>query len=555
MSIRQRLTLGTFFLFALLLLSAGLGIFQLGRLAADTRAILKDNYETARYVQDMQKALLEGDRTAFESTLRKQEGNITEPGEADVTARLRSDIRAWGTDSAAERRIQQALHAILALNLDAMERKNAAALATAQRSRLWLWGIAALVLVLGLAFSLGFPKLITRPIQRLRHAVEEVSGGNYRHRVPSFRSDELGALSEAFNEMAAKLEQWESSNLARVMTEKTRAEAVINSLQDASIGLDEQGNVLFANQEALVLLAMTEADIVGKPGKEAARSSDLLRVLLFGNGQAPLKIVKDGREQFYTMDRVPITRGAEQLGTVVVVRNITPFEEKDRAKTHFLATISHELKTPLASTDIGLSLLERAQAGQLTADQAAIVSDLRKDHQRLVRIVSELLDLAQVETGTIRVTVSDHALERLIEDALAEVKVAAHQKDIRFARQTSPAEVLVHADPDKAVWVLVNVLSNAIRHSPHGGVIALESRIRIGHVELSIADQGPGVPAPDIGRLFRRFAPGSSGQSGTGLGLSIAREFMQAMGGSISYAPRGSGGANFVITFMAVELD
>lgn len=171
MNIRQRLTIGTLFLFALLLLSAGLGIFQLGRLARDAQVILKDNYESARFVQEMQQALLDGDRTAFEKALRDQEGNITEVGEAELTANLRRDFVRWGNDTSAATRLQNDLQAILDLNLTAIDRKNTSAMETAKRARGWLWGIATLVLVVGLIFSIGFPTIITRPIQRLQHAV------------------------------------------------------------------------------------------------------------------------------------------------------------------------------------------------------------------------------------------------------------------------------------------------------------------------------------------------------------------------------------------------
>ena len=108
------------------------------------------------------------------------------------------------------------------------------------------------------------------------------------------------------------------------------------------------------------------------------------------------------------------------------------------------------------------------------------------------------------------------------------------------------------ADPDKAAWVLVNVLSNAIRHSPARGVIRMDTIVHGALVALAISDQGPGVPMAEQGRLFERFAPGSTPQHGTGLGLSIAREFMRAMGGNIVYDPIGTEGATFILTFAAV---
>ena len=545
MSIRHRLTLGTLFLFVLLLLSAGLGIFQLGRLSRDAQVILKDNYETARYVQDMQKALLNGDRAAFDAALRKQEGNITEAGEQEITAGIRRAFRTWPADSSAARSMQAGLQEILDLNLDAIERKDTAAMATAERARLWLWGIAAVVLIVGLGFSLGFPRLITQPILRLQHAVEEVADGNYRHRVPTFRSDELGSLSEAFNAMAERLEQWESSNLARVMTEKLRAEAVLNSLEDAGIGVDPDGTILFANRKAAELLGLSADEITGKRAADVAARNDLLRHILGMQGGAPFRAVVEGRDQFFVGVRFPIASPGGSPGTVYLLRNVTPFQEKDEAKNRFLATITHELKTPLASIDLGLGLLERG--APLTDEDRGILTDLRKDHQRLVRIVSELLDMAQIETGRVRVELKPHDLRVILRDAMDAVHHSAEAKRIRIDVALDESAPMVQADAEKATWALINLMSNAIRHSPERSAVTVATRRIDGDVLLEVADHGPGIPEEQHQHLFERFAPHAG--SGTGLGLSIARDFLRAMGGDITLGGTGERGSVFIMRF------
>lgn len=549
MSLRQRLTLGTLFLFALLLLSAGLGITQLGKLSRDAQVILQDNYETARYVQDMQKALLHDDRAAFDAALRKQEGNITEAGEQDLTAGIRRAFNAWPPDSTAERTIHAALQEILDLNLDAIERKNSAALATAERARHWLWGIAAVVLLVGLLFSIGFPRLITQPIWRLQHAVEEVAEGNYRHRVPTFRSDELGALSASFNAMAQKLEQWESSNLARVMTEKLRAEAVLNSLEDAGIGVGPDGRILFVNRKAAELLGTTAQEITGQRADELATRNDLLRHVLDMRGGAPFRAVLEGHDQFFAGVSFPIESPSGNLGTVYLMRNVTPFQEKDEAKNRFLATITHELKTPLASSDIGLGLLERS--GTFSGQQRAILEDLRKDHQRLVRIVSELLDMAQIEAGRMRVRIGPRDLGAIVRSAIEAVRASADHKEIRIETEFPNPIPRVMADDEKATWALINLLSNAVRHGPPRSKVSITCSTPGDQVLLSIADQGPGIAVDQRDRLFERFAPHS--RSGTGLGLAIAREFMQAMSGDIVLSHTNLNGSTFTMHLKAAE--
>jgi PAS domain S-box-containing protein len=477
---------------------------------------------------------------------------VTETGEAEATDGLEKALEAWirnAADSTSSKAVLAQIRTVLDLNRDAIVRKAARAEQRGDQAMTWITLTGTLCALIALSMLFGMAEFLSAPIRALTTGIDRIAQGNYRERIMLDRKDEFGHLADRFNAMAAELEKWETSNLARIMEEKARAEAVIQSLQDASIGFDEQGIILFANQHALDLLNLDPLDIVGKDRNEVERINDLLREVLNATHHGPLKIVKDGREQFYTLEHTPILRSGVRLGTVAVLRNITTFEEKDRAKTHFLATISHELKTPLASTDIGLSLLERG--GGLGKEQGEILRDLRKDHQRLVRIVSELLDLAQVETGNIRLSLAEHALDPLIQEALDAVRLQAERKGLLFARRTGGDDLRIKGDADKTVWVLVNILTNAVRHSPQNGVITLETSGHGGSVVLSISDQGPGIPKADVPKLFRRFSTGPGVDHGTGLGLAIAREFMHAMGGDIDLRAADGEGAVFVLTFAA----
>ncbi len=550
LSIRNRLTLGTLFLFALLLLSSGLGIYQLSRLKEDAKAILADNYESVRYVEAMQEALYHKDQKAFGEHLLPQEGNATEVGEAELNAKLRKDLDQWNANGVPPASLHTDLTGVLRVNLDAIDRKNEAAMTTAQAAQFRLWGIASLTLVIGLVFSIAFPRLITEPIERLRIAVEEVAKGNYRHRIPMFRGDELGALSTSFNNMSEELESWENSNLSLVMTEKSRVEAILNSMVNAAFGVDHEGRVIFANLKAAELLGLGEAELVGRSIDELVARNDLLRYVLAEGDSRPFKAVLGGKEQFFTSSNSPIRSAKGDLGTVHLLHNITPFQERDEARTHFLATISHELKTPLASTDLGLGLLENSPV--LDDEQRAILEDLRKDHQRLVKIVSELLDLTQIETGRIRVELGDHPLGGIVHKAVGAIHMAADAKQLRIDVRIEPNTLAVNTDAEKSSWALINLLSNAVRHSPEQGIITLSTKQEGNTVLLSVSDEGPGLSEDQQAHLFERFNPYAS--SGSGLGLSIARDFMRAMNGDIYLAASSEKGTSFTISFAAASL-
>lgn len=557
LSIRDRLTLGSLFLYGMMLFSVVLGIVYLIRLDDGSKAILQDNHDSVRHIQGILRALDNagtetGSSTlAMDSLIAAQEKNITEEGEAQATADLRTHFNNWRTDpsEAATSTLRHDLDVLLELNLKAIERKSARSIDIAAHALFWFFLLAILIALVGLGFSVAFPAVVSTPIVRLKEAAQQLAAHNYRHRIPRFRMKELNELANSFNDMAAELEKYEHSNLAQLMMEKNRAEAVVNSLQDASIGVDPQGLVLFANRQALELFGLSHMNVLGQPANDLAKHSDLLRHVLGPENGRPFKTTRNGREEHYAAASVTIAGPDGVLGQLHVVRNITLYQQRDQAKTNFLATISHELKTPLASTDIGLTLLEREGKDTLSHGQHAILSDLRLDHQRLTRIVGELLDLAQAESGNIRVQLTELTLEQVVQDALAAVKVSAQQKDILFAVRTNDNDTHVRADADKAVWVLVNLLSNAVRHSPERGVVTIETSSLNGEVTLNIMDQGPGISPAEQDRLFERFAPGASKQHNTGLGLSIAREFMQAMGGTIAYDRTFTSGASFTLTF------
>jgi PAS domain S-box-containing protein len=371
--------------------------------------------------------------------------------------------------------------------------------------------------------------------------------GHYDERLELERQDEFGHLAGRFNAMAAELERWKNSNLARILAEKARAEAVINSLRDPSIGVDEQRQILFMNRQAAELLGVASGDLIGMSAEEAMRRNDLLAHILSSQGSATFKAVLQGREQQFTVEGSDIDTGQARVGTVYILHNITPYLERDQAKTMFLATISHELKTPLASSDIGLGLLERNIA--LSATQQAILIDLRKDHQRLVRIVSELLDLAQLESGRMRITVAPHPLQPSVLEACTAVHALAQARGIALHNDLPIDLPPVLHDPDRTIWVLVNLLSNALRHAPAGSTILIASEVEGELLGLLVTDEGTGIAEPVREHLFKPFGEGAAG---SGLGLSIARRFMEAMQGGIAVEPIKPHGTRIRLTFRKV---
>lgn len=541
-SVKRKIRLGTLFLFFLVLLSGGVGIYHLVRLKTDANEILKDNYESLEYCHTMQRSLdsiaVNGDKSLsrFDSILKRQEANITETGEAEATAVIRKYfelLRSGSNSPAVIQSIQAGIQQILALNMTAIELKNKKAGNTADKALTYITLLAAIIFIIGITFTFNFPSVVTGPISALTEGIQEISKKNYHHRIHLERKDEFGQMADAFNDMAERLEYFESSNLNKIIFEKTRAEAVINSLKEASIGIDKNDIILFANDQALQVLGLQAKDIVGQPVNEIAKRNDLFRFLLEEKGSMPFKIVVDNRENYFTKEIMDITQDGSS-SRVIVLRNITSFKELDVAKTNFIATISHELKTPLASSDFSIKLLEDERIGQLTTEQKDLVQQLKEDNQRMLRILSELLNMAQVEAGKIQLNIADVKPETIADTAIAAVSNTAKEKNITIQREYGENAGMVKADAEKTGWVLNNFLTNAIKHSPSEAVITVTIKKSGKDIEMSVADQGPGIASEYSSKIFERFfkVPGSK-TGGTGLGLAISKEFIEAEGGQI----------------------
>jgi NtrC-family two-component system sensor histidine kinase KinB len=542
LNVKNKIRLGTLFLFLLLLLTGGTGIYFMVKLKAEAKAVLQDNYESLSYCHTMQQQLnkLETDYSQsinkFEEALQKQQNNITEKGEDKATANLKNyfnKIKSGDTSKRNLQLLQNEIHQILTLNMNAIQIKNTKAQKTADEALSIIIALAGIVFLISFTFVVNFPSVVTNPVNRLTEAIKEIGNKNYNHRIHLNTKDEFGKLADAFNDMAERLSYFESSNLNKLMFEKTRAEAVINSLKDASIGIDKNNNVLFANQQALQLLELHSNEVVGKPVSEISSRNDLFRFLIENEVSTPFKIVVENKENYFVKEVIEVEQN-DTNNKVIVLKNITSFKELDVAKTNFIATISHELKTPLASSDFSLKLLEDERTGKLLPEQKELIESLKQDNFRMLKILSELLNMSQVETGRIQLNVKKVSPEQIIENAIHAVLGNAKEKKISIKNTTDQDLPAIDADADKTTWVLINFLTNAIKYSFNDNSIEVRASQESGNMIFSVKDYGPGIDKEYTSRLFERYfqVPGSK-EKGTGLGLAISKEFVEAQQGKI----------------------
>lgn len=543
MKIKAKLQLGLFFLFSVIVLLGGMGTYYLNQLQADSSKILKDNIESLEYVQGMEEILntwSSVDTTAkhksFEVLLDKQAHNVTEVGELEATQNLRKAYFEFKKDSSETHftKLNQALFNIAELNQQGIVRKNDLALKTAENASNYLKMVAIVCMLLTFTFIVNFPSYIANPIKELTKGIQAITNKNYEQRLHFSSEDEFGELASAFNSMAEKLNEYEHSNLAKILFEKSRIEAIINNLNDAVIGLDEKNKILFVNIVAIKMLNVKSEDLIGKYAPDVALYNDLLRTLLNEKDKnKEIKIYADERESYFTKETLTVESNQKILGKVILLKNITRFHELDEAKTNFIATISHELKTPISAIKMSLKLLENEKVGILNPEQSQLLENIKSDSQRLLNITGELLDLTQVESGKISLNLQAVAPQNIIEYATSAIQFQAQQQNIEIEIQLSDKLPQVQADAEKSAWILVNLLTNAIRYSPENSKIIVSAIRQNGTVVFSVQDFGKGIAQEYLEKIFDKYFQTPDSQKGTGLGLAIARQFIEAQNGQI----------------------
>lgn len=543
MKLKTKLVLGLGFLFVVIVTFGSLSIYYINRLSIDSKLVLRNNHESLVYCNNMLKALedipLKKDAAAvLESNLEKQEANITEAGEKEVTLEVRrnfSELLSNPSELSNYSSIRQSIQIINDLNQAAILRKNAVVQNTADDANLWLTIIFVVLGIITFTFVVNFPSVIAEPIRALNEGISEIANKNYRKRIHLNQQDEFGELANAFNTMAEKLHEYESSNLAQLRFEKSRIETIINQMKDGIIGLDTKKNILFLNAVAEKLLGLKEVEIIGQYAADIALKNDLMRSLLQSSVSKEFKIYADNKESYFNKDVLDVTNNSIVIGQVIVLKNITPFHELNEAKTNFIATVSHELKTPISSIKMSTRLLEDKRIGILSPEQTELVKSISDDSERLLKITSELLNMAQVETGNIQLKMQPARPVEIVDRATDAVKLKAAEKNI-FLKALVPGSLpLVMADIEKTSWVLINFLTNAIKYSPENAVIQINGLQKNDSVEFTVRDSGNGIDEKYLPKIFDRYykVPGTHERTGTGLGLAISREFIEAQQGTI----------------------
>lgn len=558
MKIKTKLNAGVGLLFFMIIVLSTLGGWFIYQLKKDTQNILTDNYNTLQYSRNMLLSLEEIGKepfaiAEFQKNLDLQRQNITESGEREATKNILahfSDLKNDKENLSLHSAIRKDIAELMQLNMNAIQIKSGIANTTAQNAIAVISIAGTLCFLIAFILMVNLPANISNPIRELTSSIHQIANQNYRERVQFESNSEFGELARSFNTMAEKLQEYSESRIDKILKGKKRIETLIDNMHDAVIGIDENRKVLFVNDEALKISGLKKENFVGKLIQDVAVSNDLVRDLIKEiinpdaekNPTELLKIFVEGKENYFEKEILDINviptgeNDSRFIGQVIMLRNITPFKELDLAKTRFIGTVSHEFKTPISSIQMGLQLLENEKIGSLNEEQQKLIKGIDEDTLRLLKITGELLNVAQLETGVSQLNIRPFKINEMLKEVIKTNRSAADKRQIFMITDIDSGLDIINADQEKTLWVLNNIVSNAIRYSYEQSTVTIKvEKVDSDHVKFSVEDQGLGIDEQYLKHIFTRYfrVPGTKAE-GTGLGLSISKEFIEAQRGSIA---------------------
>ena len=589
-SLRNHIRNGSLAMLVVALVLGALALPEVHQLGGAIRETLYRNYVSIDAAQHMHAALwrvevamrdsnanavLPASRDEFTRYIDIEEHDITEPGEAQLAAdidrrgrRLFAEIAVAPSGKApsqefAELRLR--LDKLIAINRDAMFRADGRAAKMGDRLTYEFAGALVLLLGFGAMLSWTLAWSISKPLDELADRLRSFSLRGPSARLGEQRLAELQAVASEFNKMAERLGRFEKLNVDRLIYEKSKTEAIIESLEDGIVLIDLEGVVTHINGVAAIILGVERDEALGCPFDDLNSNHPhylRVRAALRSIANQPLEAQRvevdlyvRGRDHTYVLKPVTLRQDdGASFGTILILQDITFLRDKDRARTNLVATLSHELKTPLTSLALSVELLERGKQN-LDTKQREFLASISEDLGRICALADDLLNLARGEAGAITVRSVPVDISELVRVVTRAFALQFEQKRVTL---TTDVNVIprIRADAAKLSWVLSNLIANGLRYTESGGSVSISTGSHDGKVWLKVADTGPGI-APQIqDYLFERYAQwpvNGAGQGSAGLGLAIAKEIVEAHGGRIFVRSTVGTGTCFTIELPASQ--
>ncbi len=418
-----------------------------------------------------------------------------------------------------------------------------------------------LAIVLAIRFYLQVNQNIIKPTRTLSQKLRMIRDGYLNPKIDITTNDELADLYAEFNKMTERLRTYEELNIQQIIAEKAKTEALVKSLTEPIIVTNANFEIILMNQAAIGMLNIYAEQWQNKPVQEVVQDEKLVKLLCADSEHRSevarsdflITLSRDDRTLYFRPRQTVITDDQGRFQWLVTLfQDVTRFKHLDQMKSDFIATVSHEFRTPLTSINMTIDILNEQVIGEINERQRELLTAAKDDAVRLTKLVKELLDLSRLESGKYEMKMGLLNLEELINESLKPLNLLVKEKQIALEVKIDPKFPVFWGDPQQLSWVITNLVNNALRYTPEHGKVTIAAEQMNGDICVHVADTGRGIPQEALETIFEKFVQVKKATESTpgsvGLGLAITKEVVEAHGGKIWVDSELGKGSTFTFT-------
>ncbi|MCB2360233.1 ATP-binding protein [Clostridium estertheticum] len=418
--------------------------------------------------------------------------------------------------------------------------------------------ISLIVAILGLIISLIYTNKSLRPIYLLTETIKSVKEGEINKEAPVINEDEIGMLAMEFNNMTSRLYEFEQSTTGKLLSERNKSIAIVKSITDPLIVLDASYKIQLLNESCENVFGVLEQNLINSHFLETIRNMELYDYIFsVVDNKVPSteKIINlkiNDKTYFFNVLVTVVYDKEDKINAIVVLlKNITEYKDLEKVRTDFIATISHEFKTPLTSIMMGVGLILEKNVGVINKKQEELLDTIKEETEKLTDLVSDLLKLSKIQSDQAVYNIKAYSISEIANDCVKNYEVQARNMGITLYNSVEVDLPNVIVDREKITWVLNNLVSNAIKYTNSGGKITIGAFIDGEKMKVFVKDNGKGIPREYHEKIFEKFVKISAYDTeflSSGIGLSIAKGIVEAHDGTIYCESKVNKGSTFTFT-------
>lgn len=457
--------------------------------------------------------------------------------------------------------IKQELRSFRDLNTESMLSKKEAIIQKADKLTLFIIIFTAIIGSLGYYLSIHKVRILLAPLSKLAQHIKSVVVGEENEQLEVSSEDEMGILEIEFNHMMTRLKHYDEANIDKMIAQKRKLETILNNIEEPFFIINDQCMVETLNPAASRYFHIKEQEGVRRHLLEVVESQELLTLIyeaISTNKEREEKIIHLAGKNMIFNVILSKCYFADHTAYkwIILMQNITQIKHTEKIRTDFIATVSHELKTPLTSIEMGISMLTNKEMGMLNVGQREVVEIIQDDVNSLSELIEELLALSKIESGNVVYTRMPTSIKTVVDASIKRFIERARYSEVKLESKISEELPLVIADGEKLVWVFNNILNNAFKYTKAGDCISISSRLNGDFMEICVQDSGMGIQEGYLEKLFERDFHHSDQDieyRGSGIGLYLSRQIIIAHKGEIWAESKPMDGSRFIFTIPLVK--